>query len=86
MSIPSADIVGYLATVVGTSLMLPQIVRTWRTRQMGDVAFGTILLYFFNCGLWGVYAVMIRANPMIVANGLAFLISLVLLGLKLRFR
>lgn len=86
MNFTSADVVGYIATVVGTSLMLPQLMRSFRTRQMNDVAIGTIVLYFFNCALWGVYGVMIHAMPMIVANGIAFIISIALLGLKLSFR
>jgi MtN3 and saliva related transmembrane protein len=82
----SPDVVGYAATVVGTSMMLPQLVRSWRTKHMRDVAFGTILLFFFNCALWAIYGIMIAAKPMIVANVIGFAISIALLGLKLRYR
>lgn len=53
---------------------------------MRDVAFGTILLFFFNCALWAIYGIMIAARPMIVANVIGFAISIALLGLKLRYR
>ena len=79
----SADMVGYAATVVGTSMMLPQLIKSWRTKQMRDVAFGTIILFVLNCALWGIYGVMIAAEPMIVANVIGFVISLALLSLKL---
>ena len=82
----SADMVGYAATAVGTSMMLPQLVKSWRTKHMRDVAFGTIILFFFNCALWAAYGVMIAAEPMIVANVIGFAISIALLGLKLRYR
>ena len=82
----SADMVGYAATVIGTSMMLPQIARSWRTRQMRDVAWGMISLFLLNCQLWLAYGLMIAARPMVVANGIGFLIGLVLLGLKIRFR
>ena len=81
----SADLVGYAATVVGTSMMLPQLAKSWRTKHMRDVAFGTIILFILNCALWGIYGVMIAAQPMIVANAIGFVIGLVLLALKLRF-
>lgn len=84
--IPLADIIGYVATAVGTSLMLPQLYRSWKTKRMRDVSFGTLTLYFFNCALWGIYGVLIGATPVIVANGLGFLISCALLAMKLRFR
>lgn len=82
----SADLVGYAATVVGTSMMLPQLVRSWRTQHMRDVAWGMITLFLLNCLLWLAYGLMIAAPPMIVANSVGFLISLALLGMKVRFR
>jgi MtN3 and saliva related transmembrane protein len=82
----SADMVGYAATVVGTSMMLPQLARSWRTKHMRDVAFGMIALFLLNCLLWFAYGVMIAATPMVVANAIGFVISLALLGLKIRFR
>jgi MtN3 and saliva related transmembrane protein len=82
----SADLVGYAATVVGTSMMLPQLVRSWRTKHMRDVAWGMITLFLLNCLLWLAYGLMIAAPPMIVANSVGFLISLALLGMKVRFR
>jgi len=82
----SADMVGYAATVVGTSMMLPQLARSWQTKHMRDVAFGTIVLFLFNCALWLAYGLMIVATPMVVANAIGFVIGLVLLALKLRFR
>jgi len=48
----SADMVGYAATVVGTSMMLPQLARSWRTQQMRDVAFGMIALFLLKCILF----------------------------------
>lgn len=82
----SADIVGYAATVVGTSMMLPQLVRSYRTKHMRDVAWGMITLFLINCLLWLAYGLMIGAPPMIVANSVGFLISLALLGMKICFR
>lgn len=82
----SADMVGYAATVVGTSMMLPQLATSWRTKHMRDVAFGMIALFLLNCLLWLAYGLMIAAPPMVVANAIGFVISLALLGLKIRFR
>ena len=82
----SADIVGYAATAVGTSMMLPQLVRSWRTKHMRGVAWGMIALFLVNCLLWLAYGLMIAAPPMILANSSGCIIALTLLGLKIRFR
>ena len=79
------DLTGYSAAVIGTVLMVPQVLRSWRTRQVDDLAFGMVLLYVLNCGLWLAYGVMIRAQPVVLCNAAAFLISLVQLSLKLRY-
>ncbi|MCX6901281.1 MAG: SemiSWEET family transporter [Verrucomicrobia bacterium] len=81
----SADMVGYAATVVGTSMMLPQLIKSWRTKQMHDVAAGMTILFLFNCVLWLVYGVMISATPMVVANAIGLVVAITLVGMKLYF-
>jgi MtN3 and saliva related transmembrane protein len=76
-------LIGYVAAVVGTVLMLPQVVRSWRTRQVNDVSLGMVWLYVANCALWLVYGVMADLRPVWLANAFALVISLVQLGLKL---
>lgn len=80
------NIIGYSAAVVGTSLMLPQVAKSWKTKSVGDLSFGMTVLYFFNCLLWLSYGVLIAAMPVIVANSIALVISIVQLGLQLRYR
>ncbi len=78
-------VIGYAATAVGTVLMLPQVIRSWRTRRVDDLSLAMVLLYFVNCSLWLVYGVLINAGPVIVANGAGLVISIVQLVLKLRY-
>ena len=75
---------GYLASATGTVLMLPQVIRSWRTRRVSDVSLGMVWLYVINCGLWLVYGVLAHLPPVWLANAAAFAISLVQLGLKVR--
>lgn len=86
MGFTFTDIVGYAATVVGTCLMLPQIIKSWRTRSVGDLSLGMVVLYFFNCLLWLIYGVLLGAMPVIIANAIGLVISIIQLGLKLRYR
>jgi MtN3 and saliva related transmembrane protein len=79
------DLVGYVAVLVGTSLMLPQVVKSLQTKKMGDVSFGTVALYFFNCLLWLIYSWMIRAWPPVVANAIGLAISVVQIRLKMLY-
>jgi len=71
-----ANLVGYLGAIVGTSMMLPQIIKIVRTKKADDVSLLMAVLYFLNCVLWLTYGWLIVAWPVIVANATALLISI----------
>jgi MtN3 and saliva related transmembrane protein len=80
------NLIGYTATVVGMCLMLPQIIKSWRTRSMGDVSMGMVVLFFFNCSLWLVYGFLINAMPMVISSLICVIESIVQVILKLKYR
>jgi len=79
------ELIGYSAAAVGTSLMLPQVFKAFRTKRLDDVSSLMLLLYLINCLLWLAYGIMIEALPVIVCNLLALVISILLLFLKSRY-
>lgn len=79
------DIVGYAATVVGTSLMMPQLYKAWTTKRVDDLSLFMVLLYVVNCLLWTVYGVLLVALPLIITNVIAGIVSVLLLFMKLRY-
>lgn len=86
MEFALTDTVGYIASVVGTMLMLPQVWKAWKTKRVEDLSFGMVILYFFNCLLWLLYGLLLAAHPLILANGIALIISIVQMILKLKYR
>ena len=78
-------VVGFAAAAVGTSLMLPQVIKSFKTKKAGDVSYGMLMLYFLNCVLWLVYGILISAWPVIICNSIALIISVVQLDLKRRY-
>jgi len=80
------NIVGYSAAVIGTSLMLPQVIKSIRTKSLRDVSSGMLVLYFLNCLLWFIYGILIIAYPVIITNAIALLISIIQIGLKIKYR
>lgn len=80
------EIVGYSAAVVGTSLMLPQVYKSYNTKKVHDLSFSMIILYVLNCTLWFIYGNLISAMPVIITNFIALIISIVLLSLKMSYR
>lgn len=80
------NIIGYLATIVGTLLMLPQVIQSFRTKSVKDISMFTVLAYVANCILWALYGITISAKPVIIANTIALVIALAQLYLKLKYK
>ena len=78
-------IIGYAATIVGTSLMLPQVIKTLKTKHVDDISFAMLIFYFLNCALWLAYGLLISSIPLILTNFIAMIISIVQIMLKVRY-
>jgi len=79
------NIIGYSAAVIGTSLMLPQVIKSYKTKSVADLSWGMLILYFLNCALWLIYGILISASHLILTNAIALVISVIQVLLKLRF-
>lgn len=79
------DVVGYTGTVVGTFLMLPQVVKSFRAKKTGDVSMAMVILYVLNSIIWATYGWLISSTPLVVANSIALVISMVQFVLKLKY-
>ena len=80
------NLIGYAGTVVGTSIALPQIAKIRKTKKADDLSWASVILYCVNCVLWFVYAYLIHSGPMIVANAIGFVISIIQVILKWKYR
>ena len=79
------QIIGFLAAIIGTSLMLPQVFKTFKTKRVDDVSLVMLVLYFLNCLLWLIYGFLISAMPVTLCNSVALVISVIQLTLKFRY-
>ena len=80
------DLLGLAAGTLTTCAFIPQVLRTWRTRSAQDISLVMFLLFSLGVALWIVYGVVIQSTPVIVANGVTFVLALAILVMKLYFR
>jgi len=79
-----ADIVGYIAAVGTTGAFIPQALKVYRTKKTEDLSLGTFLLFSAGVLLWVVFGVIIRSIPIIMANGITFIISCYILTMIIK--
>ena len=80
------QIIGFSAAAVGTSLMLPQVIKSIRTKKVEDVSLLMLFFYFINCTLWLTYGMLIQDWPIIVCNFIAIIISIIQIFLKFKYK
>jgi MtN3 and saliva related transmembrane protein len=79
-------VVGGSAATVSTLSLLPQVVKTWRTRSAEDISLMWLLAALFGMALWIAYGLMLPSWAVIGGNLFPFCFALTLLVLKLQHR
>jgi len=77
-------LLGFAAATCTTAAFVPQALRSWRTGSTRDVSLTMYLVMTVGVLLWLIYGLLVHDRPLVVANGITFVLSLTILGMKLR--
>jgi MtN3 and saliva related transmembrane protein len=80
------EIIGYMAALIGTSIMIPQVYKSYKTKKVDDLSMVMLIIYVFNCILWEMYGLLIHSKPMIACNIVALIIAILQVIIKVRYR
>lgn len=77
---------GLLAGTITTAAAVPQVVRTYRTRQARDISIWQPVLLNIGMSLWLTYGLIIGDTPLIVANGFSIVCYSLLIVMKIVYK
>ena len=77
------EITGLAAGVLTAASMLPQLLKTIKTREVKELSVYIFILLIIGTGLWVYYGVLKNDFPLIITNAFSFLLNSVMLGLKI---
>ena len=80
------EYVGYVGVVLSSVTFLPQVLQAWKTKSVGDLSIWMVLILIGNVITWLFYSVVKGVLPMIIANSIILVLSLVMLSFKLTFK
>ena len=80
------ETIGIVAAVLTTASFVPQVWHSFKTRDVSGVSLGMYSVFTVGISLWLVYGVLLRAWPLILANGITLALASAILLMKLRFR
>ena len=68
-----------------TSSFVPQVWRTWKTRDVSGISLPTFLILTVGLAMWLAYGLMIGDLPLIVANAAMVVLTSAIVVMKLVF-
>ncbi len=79
------DAVGIAAAIITTLCWLPQMIKTITTKDTSGISLWMQVSLNIGITLWLLYGTLLGSWPLIGANLLTLMMTLTLLGLKLRY-
>lgn len=77
--------IGLIAGILTASSLIPQLVKTIKTKEAEDVASYMFWMLVTGTGLWGYYGVLRDDLPIIITNGFSFSLNIFMLILRKRY-
>lgn len=81
----SIELVGFIAGLFVASSLLPQVIKSWKTKSTKDISIAWNIINLIGQLLWLIYGVLIGSISLILMTALTFMMVLSLLILKLKF-
>lgn len=79
------EIIGLVAAVLTTAAFLPQVYKTWKTKDVSSFSLPMFLIFFVGIVLWFVYGILMKSPAMILANSITIVSSFLLLYFKIKY-
>lgn len=79
------NIVGFAAGILTSINLLPQIIQSIKTKKVDDISLWMFLIYDIGLLLWVIYGIIIQSFPIIIMDGFAFLTSMFMTYIKIKY-
>lgn len=83
MGFELSSLVGYAAAFLTTIAFVPQVYKSWRTRDLSGISLPMYASFTLGVALWLGYGILISSIPVIIANAVTLLLSFIVLMLKI---
>lgn len=76
--------IGSGAAICTTLAFVPQVIQSWRTRDLSGISLPMYLIFTTGVVLWFIYGILIQDWPVIIANAVTAILASTVLLLKLK--
>ncbi|MEI8109497.1 MAG: SemiSWEET family transporter [Chitinophagia bacterium] len=82
----TVELIGYFGSFLTSITFIPQVYKSWKSKSVGDLSIWMVLIVVTSTLVWLVYGYAIKSGPVIVANTIVLVLTLVLLYFKKTFK
>lgn len=80
------DYVGLFGAVLSSVTFVPQVIKAWQTKSVGDLSIWMVFILIGNVSTWLFYGIVKHDIAIIVANSIILFLSLLMLYFKISFK
>ena len=80
----NAEIIGFIAGIVVASSLIPQTIKSWKTKSTSDISIAWMLINLSGQTLWIIYGFLISSISLIVMSSITLALAISLLILKIK--
>jgi len=78
------EIVGFIAGTLVAASLIPQTIKSWKTKSTNDISISWMLINLSGQTLWIIYGFLIDSLSLIVMSGITLILAVSLLILKIK--
>lgn len=80
------NIIGLLAAILTTISFLPQVIKILKTKHTKDISLLMYIVFTAGVLLWLIYGILLKEPPIIIGNGITFILVMIVLFFKIRYK
>ncbi len=85
MNIDYIEIIGLIAAFLTTASFLPQVYKTWKTKDVSSLSLPMLIMFFIGVVMWLIYGVLKESLAIILANAITVISLFLLMYFKMKY-
>ena len=81
----NSEIVGFIAGILVASALLPQVIKSWKTKSTQDISLGWSITSLAGQIMWIVYGLLIASYSLVIMSSITLVMALSVFYLKLKY-
>jgi len=78
--------IGFFAAFCTTFAFFPQAIKVWKTKSTRDISLYMFIIFTIGVFSWLIYGITISDLPIILANSVTLILSLIILIYKIKYK